>query len=262
MPLPFAACSSLTSDPPASYDASPLGPGQRLAQVQNPSSSYYPKGADAGVNVNVTSIVVTWLDSYDETHDGKSVGTLYVQDVGSTAPYAGIGIYEPTYVPASLTPLPGDVLNWTGPYSEEGSVGSATFDTGTFLPQLSKPVGTYQYDFVPPPPVEITAEELGGTDAEFKSARQWMGMLATVRDVYVEAGASEAAGNGARVTYPLSSNDASINTDSVSIDNELFDLSATQYPANTHFASVTGIVTWFYSFHISPRTSADLVMAQ
>jgi hypothetical protein len=263
--MTIAGCSSLAPDSPASYDASPLGPGQRLAQVQNPASPYYPKGLDAGASptVNITSIVVTWLDSYDETRDGKSIGTLYVQDVGSTAPFAGIGIYEPNYVPASLTPLPGDVLDWTGPYTEETSIGSATFDPGTYLPQLSKPVGTYEYDFMPPPPVTLSVADLDGSDGNFASARQWMGMLVTVNDVSVPSGgSSEAAGNGARVTYSLQAGDAGLSSTPVSIDNELYDLSSTQFPANTHFQSVTGICTWFYSFHISPRTPADLVLAQ
>jgi hypothetical protein len=261
-----AACSTLTQDPQAPYDASPLGPGLRLAQVQNPASPDFPRGLDSGSSpsVDLSSIVVTWLDTYDETHDGKSVGTLYVQDVGSTAPFAGIGVYEPNYVPASLNPLPGDVLDFTGPYTEETSIGSAMFDMGTYLPQLSKPVGTYRYDFVPPPPVVLTPADLDGSDKNFANARQWMGMLVTVKDVFVAAGESEGAGNGARVTYALSSDDAGATALPVSIDNELYDLpcapapSCTQYPASTHFASVTGILTWFFSYHIAPRSPADL----
>src|ERR1700691_5254483 len=76
-----AACSTLTPDAQAPYDASPLGPGLRLAQVKNPASPDFPRGPDPGASpsVDLSSIVVTWLDPYDETHDGKSVGTLYVQ---------------------------------------------------------------------------------------------------------------------------------------------------------------------------------------
>jgi hypothetical protein len=47
----------------------------------------------------------------------------------------------------------------------------------------------------------------------------------------------------------------------VTISNELFDLGTTQSQliVGTHLRSVTGIVTWFFSYQIAPRTPADLV---
>lgn len=151
----LVACQSLTADPPAPYEPNPLGTGLRLAEIQNPDSTYYKTtlaNPTTGTNVLVSSAVISWIDTYDETHDGKSIGTVYIQDVSSTAPYSGIDLYEPTYVPASLRPLPGDVLDFAGPYEEAPSVGSAVFDTGTTLPQLSKPVGTYRYEYQSPHP--------------------------------------------------------------------------------------------------------------
>jgi hypothetical protein len=255
--LAVVACDTLTPDPPAPYKPNPLGTGLRLAQVQDPTSPDYRPTSTAPVDVSST--VVTWLDTYDETMDGKSVGTLYVQDVGSQAPYAGIGIFEPNYVPASLSVLPGDVLDFSGPYTEETSIGSATFSTGTFLPQLSKPVGTYRYDFVPPPPVVLTVAQLDGSASIFKNARQWMGMLATLNDVWVAAGSD----NEMRVTYDVGASvdggEAALTASPVAIDNELYALSSTQFPSGTHFSSITGIVTWFFSFHIAPRAPGDLV---
>jgi hypothetical protein len=250
----LAAC-TLTADPASKPVSNPLGNGLRLAQVQDPKSPDYKVNASA----NVTSAVCTWLDTFDETHDGKSIGTLYIQDVGSTAPYAGVGVYEPNYVPASLTVLPGDVLDVVGPYQESPSVGSAKFDAGTFLPQLYKPVGTFRYEFVPPPPVVITAADLLGTDANFPSGRKWLGMLVTINDVVIAAGTQSSG----RVTYLMgdASGDAgAITSSSVSISNENYDLGSTDFPAMTHFKSVTGIVTWFYTFHVAPRTAADLVV--
>jgi hypothetical protein len=250
-PLGLGACSTLSGDPSADAAANPLGTGLRIAQVQNPSSPDHMNGA----TVQVSSAVVTWLDTFDETHDGKSVGTLYIQDVGSSAPYAGIGVYEPNYVPASLTVLPGDVLDFVGPYTEEASIGSATFDKGTFLPQLSKPVGTFRYEFVPPPPATVTSSELEGTDPGFAVGRKWINMLATLNDVTIAEG-TQLSG---RVTYPFSSGDGGIDGNSVAISNELYNLGPTDFPAGTHFKTVTGIVTWFFSFQIAPRSAADLV---
>ena len=256
LPLSLAACSSLSGDAPASYTPDPLGSGLRLAQVQNPKSPDYHVNDSA----SVTSAACTWLDTFDETHDGKSIGTLYLQDVGSTEPYAGIGVYEPNYVPASLTVLPGDVLDVVGPYQESPNVGTAKFDPGTFLPQLYKPVATFRYEFIPPPPVVITAQDLYGTDANFAAGRKWLGMLVTINDVVIASGTA----SGGRVTYLMgdagADGGASITPTSVAISNELYNLGSTDFKPMTHFKSVTGIVTWFYSFHVAPRSAADLVV--
>jgi len=265
-----AGCSSLSGDPPAPYTPSPLGSGLRLSQVQDPHSKDYnpcrnPVPSMCG-SADVSSIVVTWLDTFDETMDGKSIGTLYLQDVGNPLPYSGIGSYETSFVPASLTPLPGDVLDFSGPYAESGNIGSATFNAGTFLPQFYKPVGTFRYEFVPPPPLEITAQDLNEDtskpDGNFANARQYLQMLVTVKDVIVAGGVSTAGGAGHRVTYLVENADGGASSTGVKISNELYNLQATDFPAGTHFASVTGIVTWFYSFQIAPRTAADLVVAQ
>jgi hypothetical protein len=93
-----------------------------------------------------------------------------------------------------------------------------------------------------------------------------MQMLVTVNDVYVSKGTSSPGGQGFRVTYPLGTcadftSKTCFTTSAPQISNELFDLQATDYQPGTHFASVTGIVTWFYSFHIAPRSKADLVVA-
>jgi hypothetical protein len=264
-----AGCSSLSADPPAPYTPSPLGSGLRLSQIQDPSSKNYnpclnPVPSDCG-SFDASSIVVTWLDTFDETMDGKSLGTLYLQDVGNPLAYSGIGSYDTDFVPASLTPLPGDVLDFDGPYAESASIGSAMFNPGTFLPQFYKPVGTFRYEFVPPPPLEITAQDLNEDtskpDGNFAHARQYMQMLVTVKDVIVAKGVSVAGGAGHRVTYLVESADGGASSTGVSISNELYNLQATDFPAGTHFSSVTGIVTWFYSFHIAPRTVADLVVA-
>jgi hypothetical protein len=255
LPLSLAACSTLPGDPPAPYTPDPLGNGLRIAQVQDPTSPDFHVNASA----SITSAVVTWLDTFDETHDGKSIGTLFIQDIGSTTPYSGIDVYEPNFVPASLTVLPGDVLDFVGPYQQSGNIGSATFDTGTFLPQLDKPVGTFRYEFVPPPPVVLTAADLLGTDANFNSARKWENMLVTLNDVVVAAG-TESSGRVVYLMGDASADAGAITSSSVAISNEEYNLGATDFPAGTHFKSVTGLVTWFFSFHVAPRSAADLVV--
>lgn len=246
----LAACESMQADPPAPYTPDPLGAGLRIRDVQDPSSPNYSPNKD----VSVTSVTVTWVDTFDETKNGKSVGTVYIQDVGSQAPYSGMSVYKPSYVPADLHPVPGDVLDFVGPYQEVTNIGSAIFPSGQTLPQLAKPVGTFRYEYQTPAPTAVQMADLN----DYKKGRQWEGMLVTIQDVYVGAGALDTSGY--RVSYPLLAHatDPQV-ANNVAISNELYDLKKTDFPAGTHFKSVTGIVTWFYSYHIAPRSPADLV---
>jgi hypothetical protein len=262
--IALLACSSLPEDPAAPYDASPLGNGLRLAQVQDPKSPDYhpcPASSTNCQSARVSSVVESWLDSFDETMDGKSVGTLYIQDVGTPHPYGGIGVYEPNYVPASLSPLPGDVFDFAGPYQEASNIGKATFGKGTFLPQLYKPVGTFRYEFEPPAPLLIKATDLyedssSKTDGNFAHARQFLQLLVTINDVVVGAGTPDTTGK--RVTYAIQGAGGGSVVNGPEISNELYNLGRNDFPAGTHFKSVTGIVTWFFSFHIAPRSVNDL----
>lgn len=253
------ACSSLSQDPAAPPASDPLGTGVRIASIQNPSSSDYAQAVanpSKGVQVDVSSVVVNWIDTFDETRDGKSVGTVYIQDVGSSAPYAGISLFEPSYVPASLRLLAGDVLDVAGPYEEVPSIGSAVFNTGTSLPQLAKPVGTFRYEFQTPPPTPISLSDIN--ENNYAKGRQWEGMLVTMTDITIAGCNIDTAGQ--RVTCLMGQGDASIDLNAASISNELYNLQPGDFAAGTHFSSVTGIVTWFYSYHLAPRTVADLVV--
>jgi hypothetical protein len=244
--LSLVACSTLTEDPVAEYDANPLGTGLRIYQVQNPTSPEYAPNK----SVIVSSTVVSWIDTFDETQDGKSIGTVYIQDIGSSKPYSGIDVYEPSYVPASLRLLPGDVLDFNGPYDETTNVGSATFNAPETLPQLEKPVGTYRYDFSTPTPTVINLADIN----TYATGRQWENMLVTVHDITIGPGVND----NDRVTYIMEQGDGGYPSGAAEISNELYNLGASDFPSGTHFSSVTGIVTWFYSYHIAPRTAADL----
>jgi hypothetical protein len=281
-----AGCSTLQQDEGAAEAGARNG--VTIARVQEPTSpDHHPCTNVKGScdNASVVNTVVTWLDKFDETQDGKSLGTLYIRDLGAPHPYGGIGIYQSNFVPASLDALPGDVLDFFGPYQESTSIGTAKFPAGTFLAQLYKPVGTYRYEFAssfPPAwsePMTIQVTDLYENspnssgppkpDGSFAHGRPYLQMLVTVHDVDLAAGACAPGGSGTcmapnyggRVTYGIYPHGGTYQTAlaPVAISNELFDLRKDDYPVGTHFASVTGIVTWFYTFHIAPRSRDDLV---
>jgi hypothetical protein len=253
--LLLAAC-TLKQDPAAPYTPNALGPGLRIAQVQNPASPQYAPNT----NVQVSSVVVSWVDTYDETKDGKSIGTVYIQDVGSQAPFSGLSMFKSSYVPADIRLLPGDVMNVAGEYAESVSVGSASFPAPETLPQFNEPVATFQYDFTSPVPAVVPLADLDmHLDlSNYAAGRKWENMLVTVNDVIIAGGETDTT--GLRVSYLLGSGDGgAIDLNACAISNELYGLGKSDYPAGTHFSSVTGIVTWFYTYQIAPRSAADLV---
>jgi hypothetical protein len=262
VPVFAAACTSLSPDEGVVPQSNTLGSGLRIAQIQDPNSTYYKlaiANPAAGVQVDVTSAVITWVDTFDETKDGKSIGTVYVQDVGSQAPYSGIDLYSPSFVPSSLRPLPGDVLDLAGPYEESIGVGSAQFlNTGT-LPQLAKPVGTFRYTFQTPAPTTVQLFDLT-SPPNYAAGRQWENMLVTLNDITLGAGQVDTTGK--RVSYLMTQyGDAGPDpVDAATLTNELYDLGMKDFPAGTHFKSVTGIVTWFFSYAVAPRSRDDLVL--
>jgi len=214
----------------------------RLRDVQDPSRAL------AGQDVNVTSVVVTAIDTFDETKDGKSRGTVHLQDVDVAGPLAGISLFSPTFVPANLRLAPGDVVDMSGQYVEQQTIGTTVDFTPHFLPQMNKPTVQQRFETQLPAPVVIDIADLGN----FDTGRRWLGMLVEVDDVTVLHQPIN-DGNG-RVTAAFTSL-----TTGPAVSNELYDLPAGAFPDNTHFKSITGVVTFFFNLKIAPRSAADLV---
>ncbi len=223
----------------------------RLRDVQNPANNL------SGQNVNITTVVVTAVDTFDETHNGKSVGTVFVQDADVTGPLAGISMYSPTFVPANLRVAPGDVVDIVGQYSEQHTIGSTVNFGAAFLPQMNKPQVSPSFETQLAPPQVIALSDLQA----FTTGRQWIGMLVQVQDVTVVA-APTGDGTG-RVSAAFN---GLVNAPAV--NNELWDLQAydaanptnpNSFAPGTHFKSITGIVDFFFSIYICPRSAADLV---
>jgi hypothetical protein len=252
----LAACSA-QGDQPQPADPNPLGNGLRLREVQDATQNACGSQSCANQNVNVTSVVVTAVDNFDETQNGKSRGTIFVQDADISGPYAGVSMYAPTFVPANLRLAPGDVINMNGQYVEQTTIGTTVNFAPDFLPQMNKPQVVQSFETQLPTPTVIPMSDL----LQFSTGRKWIGMLVTILDVTVPNAPSPSDSTGLRITADLTSI-----LNGPAINNELFDLQAwngsntsSSFAPGTHFKSITGIVDFFFSLFIAPRSMADLV---
>lgn len=249
--LVLVGCSAGNGDAPSKKEIGPpVGSGNRIREVADPS---LPGRPAPGSDVNVTGVTVVAVDTFDETKNGKSRGSIFVQDMGSIEPYSGIGIFAPAFVPGDLRVAAGDVLDLRGEYQENSNIGTAIFPEGQVLPQLSRPVATFRYDFRPPEPREIDIKDLN----DYALGRRWIGMLVTVKNVAIDGRLTE---NGGRITgFLLPKGSGADDRNRPTVTNELYDLKATDADSGQGYASVTGVVTYFFNLHIAPRSAADLV---
>ena len=246
----LVACGSRDGDAGSKPNPNSIGTCVHIRDVVDPAKNMN------GATVSISGAVVLTIDTYDETQDGKSRGTVYVQDIGSQAPFSGTSLYSPAFVPSDLRVVPGDTLDLLGQYVTESSIGAAVFNPGEVLPQISKPTATFRYEFKTPDPVQIDVGDLN--DNNYATGYQWENMLVTVKNVVLCDGLSTSKG---RTTGALAT-DCTNAAGSATMSNELMPLDVNAYAPGTKVASLTGIVTWFFSYHIAPRTADDIVIAQ
>jgi hypothetical protein len=139
------------------------------------------------------------------------------------------------------------VLDISGAFEELSHIGTAVFDPGSTLPQFDHPNATFRYEYTPPVPVVIQPSDL----ADYDSGRRYYNMLVTIENVTLTEAFYTSSG---RTTAPFTEdteNGPSISNENVAID-------PSKYAANQTFTSITGVVTWFFSYHVAPRTLDDL----
>jgi hypothetical protein len=269
--LPIVACAvvgcdnQLPNDP--AQDAGPptaLGSGSRIRQIMNPALKTYPA---SGASVSISGATFLLVDTYDETHDGKSKGTVYLEDVPTPQqdaaapvplPYSATSLYSPTYLPANLEPAPGDILSLVGTFTINTSIGSAVFSSGEALVQIDKPVVQPSFEYQVPAPLVIQASDLAV--GNYAKGLQWESMLVTIENVTFPDNLATSSG---RETIHITSDTSQ---DAPTLSNELFDVGTWNSANGSPLAqgkslkSLTGIVTWFFNFHIAPRSEADIVV--
>jgi hypothetical protein len=259
---PFAlSCSSENGDPHSAHGVPPAsGDGKRIRDLRDPS---VPGQAEqVGASHSVTGAVVIAVDSFDET-GGGATGTIYVQDLVS-APFSGLTLFAPTFNPGNLRVGPGDVLDMRGEYQELKQIPSTPpviFAPGAVLPQIVRPVATFRYETRLPTPVDIDVNDL----ADYAKGRQWLGMLVRVKNVELQEDAlpeSERSGRLAVDLLPRAPN-AQNACDAPfpkvpELTNDLFNLASLGLTKGTKLKSVVGVVGFFCSMKLAPRSPADI----
>lgn len=250
------SCGSQDGDPHSDHGVPPAaGKELRIRQIADPAS---PQKAQHLQTVSVSGVTVIAVDTHDETLNGKSRGTIYVQDVGSKEPYSGISLFAPEFIPGNLRVGPGDVLDLRGTYQENQNIGTAKFAPGAVLPQLARPVATFRYEGKPLEPKDIDIKDL----ESYETGRKWLNMLVRVSNVTIKGAVFE-SGNNQRVSVPLTDGPASAACDdpfpkAPTITNELANLNELNIRGATPVKSIVGVVTYFCNLHLSPRSPADV----
>ena len=249
--------------PSEAFVPPPPGKGDRIYEIANPASK---KKAAHGTPVSVTGAVVIAVDTFDETKNGRSAGSIYVADIGSKEPYSGISLFNPSFVPGNLRVGPGDTLDLRGEYQENGDI-PVQFAPKAFLVQLASPIGTFRFDARVPDPVDIDVRDL----FDYAKGRRWLNMLVRVKDVTIarDADGTSASGRISAGLHPRSDGpppqDAASKCEdpfpkTPTLVNELMDLQPLGLKREVPIRELVGVVTFFCNLHIAPRTAADVVL--
>ncbi|MBX3185469.1 MAG: hypothetical protein KF819_00585 [Labilithrix sp.] len=255
------SCESQTGDRHSEHGIPPpSGTGKSIRELRDPA---VPGQAEqVGKSHDVTGVIVLAVDAYNETQD-NAVGTIYVQDVAGGA-YSGLTLFAPTFNPANLRVGPGDVLDMRAQYQELQRIPSATpvvFAPGSFIPQLVFPTATFRYETRVPEPTDIDVNDL----ADYATGGKWIGMLVRVKNVTLFEDALRANERGGRLAIdllpppPNPQNGCDLPFPKVpELSNELFDLAEMKLTQGTTLKSVVGVVSFFCTLKIAPRSAADI----
>jgi hypothetical protein len=239
--------------------ADPCGGGLRMSEVVGPATWLKPKDTMSKScaypldrRVSLAGLRIVAIDSFDETGNG-STGNYYAQDACATpASYQGMTIYAPSFSPPDLRLFPGDVVDLLGNLMEFPGPTSGPFPYCRTLPEVGGTL-TFRFELGP----NLTAQTIPLTDLKsYDTARQWLGMLVKVDNITI---AGKPYDSNGRYCGAINVGGGIPQSDVPSVCNELFDLKNLGPPIDdgTKFKSVTGVVTYFYGFKISPRSADD-----
>jgi hypothetical protein len=218
-----------------------------IYQVQDPGGT-----VSEGAAVTLKNVVVTAIDTF-----GARVGGIYVQELGGGA-FSGVFVFGAQGAGSIAV---GDVVTITGGVKEEFicPVSSCpTQDTtGRKLTEIGPPQGgtvtvtkTGTGTIPTPPVVDPTLIVTNDVEAE-----KWEGVPITLQNVAaLSAPKAVSTSAGADATFQQMSV-----TGPIQVQSSMVALSkgGTAFAKGDCFASITGIVDYFFDYHLQPRTEAD-----
>lgn len=258
----LGACGGGDGDQPTKPLANELGSCGRLSKTIKPATWLDPTDSMSAQcsaiprdrTVCLSGLTVVAIDTFDETGDGKSSGNFYVQDTSDDPlPFSGVTLYRPSFSPPDLRLAEGDVVDFLGTYMEFNGPSTFKFSYCRTLPELSGAL-TFRFDNNQPlTPKVIPIEDL----KSYETGRPHLGTL--VKLVDVQLGAEGASGSSGRYAAKLEVGAIKDVADVPTVTNELYDIKGQgpMLPGGAKFKSITGVVTYFAGFHVSPRSLAD-----
>jgi hypothetical protein len=257
--LPLLGCGGGDGDPHAKPTADELGNGQRVAGVVGEATWLDPKNtmsvgcaspADRGIHISGATIVA--IDKFDETGDG-ALGNIYIEDTSQDPPdYSAVTVFGASFSPPDLRIAERDVVDLLGTYQEFIGPSTAPFGGCATLPELTGTI-SFRFDGSKPLPVKtVTIADL----KSYVTARPHLGQLIKVENVEV---AEDGVNKSGRYSATINVGGGVKQKDIPVIANELYDIEkeGPALKATTKFKSVTGVLTYFFGFHLSPRSAAD-----
>jgi len=236
----IASCSSGGGGDLDKIQPKPIELGTPIAKANNPASPL-----KYGSTLEARGVVVVAVDDFDETKDGKSIGNIYVQDPVQPTDWSGLTLFNSTKNPPDLILTPGAGVDVVGAYQPFAGPASFPFDGGIVLPEVVKGAVTLVYEGHLPDPVEITLDAFKNP----KDAMKYVGRLVRMKNVTL-VGDWELK----RHTAPL------IADKTLALASQFFavDDPVRNIKNGTKLASVTGVLNYFYTFSLCPRTPEDI----
>ena len=250
-------------DPAATPLADPYGEGKRVHELVGPATWENANDRDSvsckiptARTVHITGATVVAVDRFDETGDG-ALGNIYIQDtMDDRPPYSGVTVFAPSFTPPALHLAAGDVADLLGDYQEFPGPSSGPFSFCRTLPEMGGAM-TFRFDTRPVPAKTIPITDL----RSYETARKWLGSLVRIENVTLVGTAEPDSKN--RCNVPIDVGGGISQGDQPKISNELYDMdctAGTKLVAGAKLKSLTGVLTYFYSFNIAPRSADDIVL--
>lgn len=279
--LAVAGCSGTgdggTGDPPSEPDGDAYGDGRRVQDVVGEADWYDENNPDSidcdspdRRRTRITGLTIVAVDEYDEANDSRTGNVYAVQTPGKEGlePYSGITIRRPGKSPPDLRLFGNEVIDISGDYVEFlGPPSADPFGSCKTLPQMEGTV-TYRFDGGAIEPYPLVPAQAPSADVDrwaplksYEAARPFIGMLVRLENVTLTS-VDISQSNGS-LTANIDVGGGIDQSDQPKLSDELYDIqdSGPALAEGGTFASITGVVTYFYGFKIAPRSPADFVRA-